>query len=589
MRELQTPVLIVGGGGSGLSASVFLSGLGIEHLLVERRSGVSTMPKARGLNRRTLEVMRQFGLDAEMRKGAMPGGYAARIRWMTSLGGDGPLARKTLFEMDSFGSGELAEEYEKSSVFGRILIYPQVRFEPFLREQARKMERGQLWMNTELVTLEQTDDEVIALVRNRETDEHVRVRAQYLIAADAGKTVGPAVGARLEGPDDLAKMITIYFRADLASYFDADNLSTTIFVNPDRDTAAWGGGALGKLGPPWDRHCREWLLHSAIKPGESEVFAEEAAIARIRELLSLPELEVEILGSAPWVAQGLLAERYRFGRVFLVGDAAHRHPPATGLGLNSGIQDVHNLAWKLALVIKGHATDALLDSYESERRPIAYRNVRWALFAFSNAQLTAGALGLTPGRFEESVENIHSLLAQDHEGEYRRTRLAKVLEVNQTEFQANDLDLGFFYEKGAVIPDNTPAPVGDPLGRNYTPTTRPGHRLPHAWIMKNGAVISTLDVVRPDRFTLIVAQPDSQWVAVANELNREFRDLIDIVPIGDSGEVTDYDHRWRPLRQVNEEGAILVRPDQHVACRYTEFTPAAEEKLRQAMTRLLAR
>lgn len=588
MRELQTPVLIVGGGGAGLSASVFLSGLGIEHILVERRSGVSTMPKARGLNRRTLEVMRQFGLDADIRKGAMPGGYAARIRWMTSLGGDGPLARKTLFDMDSFGSGELAEEYEKSSVFGRILIYPQVRFEPFLREQSRKGEYSQIWMNTELVSFEQTGDEVIALVRNRETEEQTRIRAKYVIAADAGKTIGPAVGARLEGPDDLAKMITIYFRADLSAYFDADDLSTTIFVNPERDTANWGGGALGKLGPPWDRHSREWLLHSAIKPGESETFTDDAAIARIRDLLSLPDLDVEILGSAPWTAQGLLAERYRFGRIFLVGDAAHRHPPATGLGLNSGIQDVHNLAWKLALVVKGLASDALLDSYESERRPIAHRNVRWALFAFSNAQLTAGALGLT-GRVDESIDNIHALLADNNEGEYRRTRLAKVLAVNQTEFQANDLDIGFHYEQGAVIPDGTSAPEVDPLGRNYTPTTRPGHRLPHAWVTKHDTIVSTLDLIRPDRFTLLVAQPDSPWIDVAKQVSAEFDQLIEIIPVGDTGEVTDYDHRWRQLRQVNEDGAILVRPDQHVAGRYTEFSAASGDALRQAMRSLLAR
>ncbi|MBL8382634.1 MAG: FAD-dependent monooxygenase [Burkholderiales bacterium] len=589
MREVSVPVLIVGGGGCGLASFIFLARLGVDSLLVERHNTPSPMPKARGLNRRTLEVLRQFGIEEALRAGGMPGGYASRIRWMTSLGGDGPIDRRTLYEMDSFGGGALAPEYEAGSPFGKILMYPQVRLEPFLRRQGEAIGVGRTLFNTELVELEQDAAEVRAVLRDRGTDERIRVRARYAIAADAGRTVGPIVGSRLEGAPKLREMITVYFKADLARYMDSDQLSTTIFVNPAGDTAFWGSGALGKIGPPYDRTCREWLFHSAVRPGDPEKYDHATLIARVRELLKIPDLDIEILGNAPWTVQGLLAERYRFGRVFLAGDSAHRHPPAAGLGLNSGIQDAHNLAWKLAMVLRGQAGDALLDSYEAERRPVAARNVRWALFAFSNAQLTGPAMGIIPGNPEASLDNFRALLADDDEGEARRVRLDHVMAINRTEFQANDLEIGFWYDRGALVADGTPAPRRDPTGLHFHATTRPGHRIPHAWVTRRGAVVSTLDLVAPDRFVLLVGQDDSPWIAAAAAAGRALGVTIEAIAVGDAGEVLDRDHAWRRQRQVGVAGAVLVRPDQHVAWRAPEVPADPAAALQAALARVLAR
>ncbi|MFN0161164.1 MAG: FAD-dependent monooxygenase [Burkholderiales bacterium] len=589
MRELSVPVLIAGGGGCGLSAFIFLSRLGVESLLVERHVTPSPMPKARGLNRRTLEVLRQFGIEDALREGGMPGGYASRIRWMTSLGGDGDTDRRTLYEMDSFGGGALAAEYEAGSPFGKILMYPQVRLEPFLRRQGEAIGVGRTMFNTELIELEQDAAEVRAVVRDRGTDERVLVRAKYLIAADAGRTVGPIVGSRLQGAPKLREMITVYFKADLERYMDSDQLSTTIFVNPAGDTAFWGSGALGKIGPPYDRTCREWLFHSAVREGDPEKYDHATLIARVRELLKIPDLEMEILGSAPWTVQGLLADRYRFGRVFLAGDSAHRHPPAAGLGLNSGIQDAHNLAWKLAMVLRGQADAALLDSYEAERRPVAARNVRWSLFAFSNAQLTGPALGIIPGNPETSLSNIRALLTDDDEGAARRCRLDHVMAVNRTEFQANDLEIGFWYDAGAIIPDGTPAPRRDPTGLRFHATTRPGHRLPHAWITRRGNFVSTLDLAAPDRFTLLVAHAASPWIAAARAAAAACGTPIAAIVLGDDGEVADRDHAWRRQREVGDSGAILVRPDQHVAWRSRELPADPAGTLAAVLSRLAGR
>ena len=589
MREIQVPILIVGGGGCGLSTFIFLSSLGVESLMVERHSKPSPMPKARALNRRTLEVMRQYGLEDELREGAMPGGYVGKIRWCTSLGGDGPIDRKTLHEMESFGGGSLHQEYEAGSPFGKFLMYPQVRLEPFLRGRGEKMNAGRMLFNTELLELTQDATEVRAVISDRASGEKTLVRARYVVAADAGRTVGPIVGSRMQGTNILKEMITVYFRADLSAYFDDDQLSTTIFVNPEGDTAFWGSGALGKIGPPWDRTCREWLLHSSVRAGDPEKFDDATLISRIRELLKIPYLEVQLLGNAPWTGQGLLAERYQFGRVFLAGDAAHRHPPATGLGLNSGIQDAHNLAWKLAMVVKGHATDKLLETYETERRPVAQRNVRWALFAFSNAQLTGPAMGIIPGNPAESLANFKALLADDDEGEARRVRLAHVMEVNRTEFQANDLEIGFWYEGPAILSDGTPAPRRDPKGFRFNATTRPGHRLPHAWISRKGAIISTLDLVAPDHFVLLVGQPGSPWIAAAAEAGRALGVPIEAIAVGDHGEVIDRDHAWRRQREISDAGAVLVRPDQHVGWRAASLPADPAGALRDALARILGR
>ncbi|MFM2437309.1 MAG: FAD-binding monooxygenase [Actinomycetota bacterium] len=326
-----------------------------------------------------------------------------------------------------------------------------------------------------------------------------------------------------------------------------------------------------------------------MRPGDPEQYDAATLVQRIRDLLQIPDLPVDLLGSAPWVAQGLLADRYRFGRVFLVGDSAHRHPPATGLGLNSGIQDVHNLAWKLAMVLQGFAGDGLLDTYETERRPIARRNVRWALLGFSNAQLTAPALGLVPGDPKTSRENLLALLADDDEGEARRARMVHVLDVNRIEFQANDLDIGLVYEQGALVPDGTARPPRDPFGFRNTKTTRPGHRLSHAWIVRDGAMVSTLDLVELLAFTLLVGGKADGWKEAAGAVATTLGVRIQVFAIGDAGSVIDRDHAWRRVRGHDDGGAVLVRPDHHVAWRAATRPNSPAADLEQALRQILGR
>lgn len=566
MAETTVPVLIVGGGGCGLAASLFLSNLDTDHLLIERHDSTSHLPKAHYLNQRTMEVFRQHGFADEIYEVGTPMENFGKVRWRTSLGGDGPLDGRTFYTMDSFGGGSTIERYRRDSPC-LSSNYPQLRLEPLLREHAQKRGTGRLRFGHELVELEQDADGVTATVRDRAEDRTYQVRAQYVIAADGGKTVGAALGVTMEGPTGLLDMVSTHFSADLAEWADETCLITW-FLNPDGN-GSWGSGAMVPMGPTWGRGSEEWVLHFTFGPDDPDRFDESAIVPRMRELLKLPDLDVTVHKVSHWILEGVLADRYQVGRVFLAGDAAHRHPPTTGLGLNTAIQDAHNLAWKLATVIHGRAAPALLDSYEPERQAIGMRNVDWAMFTFLNHMVIDAGIGLLPGQPPEANRAAFEAYFSDTPmGATRRARAAEVIQTQRTEFQAHDLEIGFHYEQGALVSDGSEAPASDPMGGQYHPTTRPGHRLPHAWLTDPaGRRVSTHDLVSWDGFLLITGADGTEWAAAAEQARQRLGVTVRTVRIGDGGDHRDAEGTWARLREVPEAGAVLVRPDNHVAFR----------------------
>lgn len=582
MIDIDTPVLIVGGGGFGLVTSIFLSNLGVESVLVERHENPSPMPKARYLNQRTMEIFRQHDLAHKIYDRAVPIQHMSTTRWVTSLGGSGPHDQTLLYEMDVFGGGSLATHYKTNSPC-ESAIYPQVRLEPLMREHAETQSQSHLLFNHALVNIEQRDTGVIAQIQDRSSGLMKTVRARYVIAADGGKTIGPLVGAKFEGTAELMDMVTVYFRADLSAYLDNDDSFAYWMANPGGDSGSWGSGVLGKLGPThFDRHSEEWMFHFSFNPDDPARFEESSLVPKMRALMKIPDLNPEVLGIGRWTVQGVLADRYRFGNIFLGGDAAHRHPPTTGLGLNSAVQDAHNLAWKLAQVLQGKASDDLLDSYETERRPAAQRNVDWALFTFSNHQLTGSAIGLVAGDIERSRANFEALLADTFDGETRRNRFREVMKQHSTEYQANDLEIGVQYESGAFISDGTLSLVRDPTGRQYIPTTRPGARLPHAWLERDGQPVSTLDLVPCDGFLLLIDR-ESKLVAQVLEIAAAYSIRVDVVIINDGAAVSDPRQEWHRIKEIGEGGAVLIRPDQIVAWRAISASDCTSQALRVAL------
>jgi len=588
MSDITVPVLIVGGGGCGLTTSILLSEHGIEHHLVERHADTSPLPKAHYLNQRTMEVFRQVGVAESIYKVGTPPKNMGKTRWVTSLGGDGDLDGRTLFTLESFGGGGLENKYAEDSPC-LSSNYPQVRLEPLLREHAENRAPTSIHFNRELVSFEQDDTGVHAVILDRETQETYTVHAQYVVAADGGKTVGPALGVQMEGPSGILDMVSTHFTADLSQWWEDDVLITWL-LNPE-GAGSWNSGAMAAMGPTWGKHSEEFVLHFTFRPDDPARFDEDAIVPRLRELLKLPDLELEVHKVSHWILEGVLADKYQVGRIFLAGDAAHRHPPTTGLGLNTAIQDAHNLVWKLASVINGDADAALLDTYEPERRLVGMRNVDWAMFTFLNHMVVDAGIGLIPGQpLEAQIQAFQAYFSDTPMGETRRARALEVVNTQRTEFQAHDLEIGFAYAEGALVADGSDAPPRDPMGSVYFPTTRPGHRLPHAWIEGEGATISTHDLTGNNaNFVLITGAAGDGWSDAVQLVKDKFGVQVTLAKIAADGNYTDPSGTWAELRQIDDGGAILVRPDNHVAWRSASLAADPSDELLRAFGTVLSR
>ena len=587
MLPTEVSVLIVGGGGSGLSSSILLSDLGVDSLLVERRANTSHMPKAGAHNQRTMEIFRRHGVADQIQAIGAPAETRVRATWLTSLGGDDELDKRRLFSIDVNGEGIYRPMFEKDSPelsagLGQYLL------EPLLRENADQRNPGKVCFGFELISLVQDGDWAVAEIRERENDQVHRVRARYVIAADGGRAVGPMLGVTMVGETGLATMTSLYFKADLSEYVD-DDVMVHWFVGPR--FGSWAGGALVKAGPTkWDRHSETWTIHLMIPPNDPDAqnLTDDRALARLRALLNLPDLDAEILGASPWHIESVHIDRSRIGNIFFIGDAAHRQPPTSGLGLQSAIQDADNLAWKLAAVIKGWADEAILDTYETERRPVIQDNIEYALFAFQNQFAFEAGMGLNHAKTEEERRTVlRKYLADTPMGRTRRAVGAEVFGTGRMELDPHDREIGFHYEEGVVVPDGSAAPSRDPMGVIYTPTTRPGHRLPHTWLNDHGKRLSTHDIGGIGKFILLTGAGGAGWCEAAERLSASSGVPIEAYRIAPGGDFGDPTRSWSELSEIEADGALLVRPDRYVACRFQTATEDPYATLESAFTKLL--
>jgi 2,4-dichlorophenol 6-monooxygenase len=253
-----------------------------------------------------------------------------------------------------------------------------------------------------------------------------------------------------------------------------------------------------------------------------------------------------------------VADRFASGRVFLVGDSAHRFPPTGGLGMNTGIQDAHNLVWKLCAVERGWAPASLLDTYEIERRPIAQANADASLNNAMRMWEVFQALGILPDDRDGSKARMKAALASPA----GRAALDAAIDHQQEHFDMFGLQLGFGYEAGALMPDGSEKPaVANPV-RDYVPTTRPGSRLPHAWVERAGERVSTLDLVPYDAMTVLAGPAGEAWAAAVADVGD-----VPVHCLVAGRDFDDPDGHWASVCGIGADGALLVRPDQHVAWR----------------------
>jgi len=588
MTNVDTQVLIVGGGGAGLTASMLLSKLGIKSMVVSALPSTSILPKAHVLNQRSMEILTDVGVADRIYAVGTPPDNMRSTAWYAGFAGPQPNAGRMIGRMDCWGAGGRDPNWLAASACLSTNL-PQIRLEPLLKQRAEELAPGSIRFANELIDFEQAPDHVLARVRETNSGEVYTVRANYLLACDGGRTVGPKLGIELDGMRDLAKEVSIYMSADLSKWArDPDVLIRWIWLP---ETAALS--VLVPMGPKhWGPKSEEWVFHLNY-PNQDPRALDDAQVEKdMRAALGIGNHPVTIHKISRWTLEGILASRFRKDRIFLVGDAAHRHPPTGGLGLNSAIHDAHNICWKIAAVLRGEAGDTLLDTYEPERRSATGRNVQRSVENAMNQLASGLSLGMVrDGDPKANWANVDRLWKDDEEGRALRRNTLKLLSTQSMEFNEHNVEAGFRYDSTAIVPDGTePSSTPDDV-RIYIPDTRPGSPLPHAVIDDaDGNCLPLMNVVRPGRFLLIAGEDGTAWCAAAADIARTADLPVDAIRIGHAdGDYRDPRSTWTRYRQITKQGAILVRPDRFVAWRSTDASPTPAADLKSALSKILQR
>jgi 2,4-dichlorophenol 6-monooxygenase len=589
---MNVPVLIVGGGGAGLTASILLSRLGIESLLVSRYPETSRLPKAHILNQRTMEIFTDAGVALSILEQSTPLENMRGIGWYSGLAGDGGQRHgQRLAFAEAWGAGYSDPDYIAASPCAAANL-PLIRLEPILKAHAEAEAKATVRFHHELIALSQDDDGVTATVRDHDTGEDYEVRSEYVFGADGGRTVGELVGIEMDGVTNLRDVVTVHMSADLSPYFSDPEPMIRWVYNPDHPEHLDFGCVLVAVGPDhWGHESEEWVANMPYPFDHPDASDPAKVMKRIGESLGIPGFAPQIHGISKWVMESMLAREFRAGRVFLLGDAAHRHPPTGGLGLNSAVQDAYNLCWKLAAVLTGRAGPALLDTYDAERRPVDAANVDAAVAAAMNHSSVVTALGLSPDKsVQENWEALQPLWDEMPDSGPRRHAVSQAVATHSIEFRQHGVDFGYSYDSDAIIDDDSPTePRIDPV-RIYDASTRPGSPLPHAWVEREGRRMALGSLVHGGHFVLIAGEDGQAWVDAAVLLAGQ-RDIpLRATRVG-FGDVDHVDVRcaWHKQRGITSAGAVLVRPDRHVAFRAAEAAADPVAELGAAFAQILGK
>jgi len=586
MHQIEVPVLIVGGGGAGLTASMLLSQLGIESLLVSALPTTSVLPKAHVLNQRTMEIFSDVGVANAIYARGTPAQNMRYSAWYAGLAGPSGEYGRELGRVESWGAGGADVNWLRASPCRQANL-PQIRLEPILKARAEELAPSRVRFHHELIAVVQDDDGVTAKIADKDRGTEYAVRCRYLLACDGGRTVGRMLGVELEGQRALMNAVSVHMTADLSRWArDPEVLIRWLWL-PHLGLQA----VLVPMGPDrWGPDSEEWVFHLNYAADDPRGLDDVRVEADMRHALGLPELPIRIHMITRWRLEGVLAARFRSGRVFLVGDAAHRHPPTGGLGLNSAVHDAHNLCWKVAAVLRGQASENLLATYEAERRPVTARNVQRSLENAFNHNCIREALGIDAlADTESNWQRVRRLWSGREEDASYRRGVARAIASQSMEFREHDVEYGYRHVSSAVVADGSPEPPRADSVRVYQPSTRPGHPLPHAWLDDaDGKRVSLLDLVRPGRFLLIAGENGAPWCAAANEIAGSSGIPLDAVRVGHlEGDYLDPRCEWLAQREFSAEGAVLVRPDRCIAWRSTDGTPNPVATLAAAIDRIL--
>jgi 2,4-dichlorophenol 6-monooxygenase len=579
--DVETDVLIVGSGPAGGAAALLLSTYGVGNIVVTKYGRLADTPRAHITNQRTMEVLRDAGIEDQVIAQATPQELMGDTVFCASLAGEELGRLRTWYTHPE----RLAEHVLASPT--RICDMPQHLMEPVLADNA--VARGTRFrFDTEYLSLDQDDDGVTATVRDRLRGDTYRIRAKYLIGADGGRSqVAEDIGLPLVGQMGVAGSINIVFEADL-SHLVAHRPSILYWVLQTGSEVGGIGMGLVRCVRPW----HEWLIVWGYDiDGEPPDLTEEYARQIAHHLIGDETVPVTIKSSSAWTVNHLYAEHYQRGRVFCAGDAVHRHPPSNGLGSNTSIQDAYNLAWKLAFVLKGSADPALLETYSAERAPIGRQVVDRANKSIADTARIFEALGLLSTEDPDQMRaNMAARKEATPEAEKQRQALRDAIEYKNYEFNTLGVELNQRYASVAVVADGSPDPgFARDAELYHQATTRPGAKLPHAWVGRDGHRVSTLDLGGNGRFTLFTGIGGDAWLSAARQVGAGLGVEIATVVIGPGQAYEDLYDDWARLRETTDGGCVLTRPDNYVCYRHHGLADDPAAVLEEAMRQVLGR
>lgn len=531
----KASVLIVGGGITGLSTALFLSKQGVRPILIERHPSTAIMPQARAFNPRSMEIYRTIDLEKEIHRH-----LSILVDYPEMIGAN------TLDSEERFRVDLLAQVRPPSSLSPTDwAMIDQDELEQIVCTAA---EDGGVDMRfgTELISLEQAADGVRAVVREQDSGIESSIHADYLVAADGHRAgIRNRLGIGVDQIGALAHAVYFIFDADLTTTLRGRRFLLAYLDQPTTGTALV---PLRKFG--------RWMLGVPYHPEQGESpddFTEQRCVELARLAVGDPDLELTLVPPVPGWNQkvshsaggGWVAQQFRSGRVFFVGDAAHVVPPTGSYGANTGIADAHNLAWKLAAVIKGQAGETLLKTYEEERIPVALTTLDTAMQHLQDRHQGS----------EEDVKKIDDLT----------------------------MIFGYRYHSAAIFTE-TSSPV-EPVEDPREPSGRPGLRAPHVWLKRGEAKLSTLDLFNIG-FTLLVGPDGEEWISAAKNVSASLGIELSIHSIGE--ELKDPENRFLTTYGITSTGASLIRPDGFVAWRSKNLPQQPEHNLQKTLTQILA-
>ena len=582
MADITTDVMVIGTGPAGSATAALLATYGINTFIINRYRWLANTPRAHITNQRTMEVLRDLGQNVEDEAYM----HAADQDLMGENVFCESLAGEEIGRMKSWGKHPLSRAEHIMSSPTRMNDLPQTFMEPLLFKTA--CSRGaQSRMSCEYISHVQDKDGVTVTCNDRLTNKHFTVRAKYLVGCDGGNSlVAEHLGLPFEGKMGLGGSINILFRADLSKYVAHRPSVLYWIMQPGADVGGIGMGVV-RMVRPWN----EWLIiwgYDISKP--APIIEATMATQVARQLVGDPKLEIDLISANTWTVNNMYATHMQKDRVFIMGDAAHRHPPSNGLGSNTSIQDAFNLAWKLAMVVKGQATLKLLESFSEERAPIAKQIVTRANQSISEFGPIFQALGMDGGMDHEKIKrNMDARTEATPEAEKQREALRKAIAFKNYEFDCHGIEMNQRYYSSAIANDGQKEPSFEKdKDLHYAPTTWPGARIPHIWVFdKAGKQHSTLDITGKGRFTILTGIGGEAWVEAAKTLSKKLGFEIKTHIIGPRRDFEDHTGDWARASEISDGGCLLVRPDQHVAWRAFNASSSAENDLGKALNKIL--